>query len=834
MIQFKKILCLTPCLLLFLAAVPQARAGTFGNAGWDLLNLAFAHSQAQACSLTSATFTMLDDDQGYAWLNGNYLGGCQNMGGANPKCWKISGAVTYSFTTPSDLAMFVPAPGCNILAIKGTTIPSGVNGDSWYLVMNYSDCPSTYVQSDGVNTAVTGITAPDDGGPSCGYVCPTLPSGWNSDPAFSEAGWYGPFLSYTLQNGWDSLTNPVTSAAVPWTWGVNQFTGSAGGSFLYRQHFQLGNQSGGACAIASLPTPTPCTTCVIGPGTYTDSPTPAPPTSTFTSTATISPTSAGSPTYTATPTYTSTSTWTPTYTATSTYTATPTYTGTPTQTVTSTATQTYTATPTYTGTPTPTQSFTPTPTYTATPTFTSTPSQTVTSTATSTYTATPTFTATPTDSDTYTASPTYTATPTYTQTFITDTFTATSTSTATPSYTDSPTMSDTSTQTGTYTATATFTDTATSSSTSTDTPVQTATPTATPTETFTETDTSSATPTATPTWTDTPTSTASPTSTPTPSDTPTYTDSPTSSPTVTVSPTYTPMAPFRVKLQVFNSAGELVTTLATDMAVFAQPTGMRGSDPSFVPDLGGVGTFVISGSEVPSSWDGKSQSGQVVQSGAYEVLATITDSFGHETSFNTTLTVIRQDTTVKVEIYNSAGELVKHFAEQANGQAATSQIGPLSSKMTSETELSINWGGNSPEKWDGTNDSGQLVQSGQYLVKVTRNTSTGQTEVFSQSVTLLETPRELLDGVTIQPNPAQTTDGMVRILVPSVSNQTKVQAEVYNLAGEKVAQLTNQTQGQEIDWVLNQASPGIYLIRLKAQDSSGHQQIKTLKAALVR
>jgi hypothetical protein len=34
--------------------------------------------------------------------------------------------------------------------------------------------------------------------------------------------------------------------------------------------------------------------------------------------------------------------------------------------------------------------------------------------------------------------------------------------------------------------------------------------------------------------------------------------------------------------------------------------------------------------------------------------------------------------------------------------------------------------------------------------------------------------------------------------------------------------------------VLNQASPGIYLIRLKAQDSSGHLQAKTLKAALLR
>jgi hypothetical protein len=634
-------------------------------------------------------------------------------------------------------------------------------------------------------------------------------------------------------------TTTLTAPGGGWTWtGLNQL------NLMLSQNTNSGDSVWVSCAwlevcysgVANSPTFTPTST--ITP-TRTATPT-------DTLTYTYSPTRTDTPTYTATPTYSATSTYTATPTATWTYTATPTYTITPSSTATLTWTPTgtqsitWTSSPTFTQTSTSTPTYTATGTYTATPSYTATPTESDTDTASVTYTATGTYTATPTQSFTFTDSPTYTATPTYTQTFITDTFTATQTSTPTPTYTDSPTMSDTPTQTETGTETATPTDTSTWTPTDTDTEVDTPTSTWTPTftdtvtSTYSSTSTETATSTATQTFTVTATPSDTPTATGTPTVTLTATPSSTITPSYTVSPTYTPMAPFRVKLEVFNSAGELVNTLATDMAVFAQPTGMQGSQPSFVPDAGGVGTFTISGSNVQSSWDGTSTSGQRVQSGAYEVLATITDSFGHETEFNTTLNVIRQDTTVKVEIYNSAGELVKHFTEQANGTASTSQIGPLSSKMTSETDLLINWGGNSPEKWDGRNDSGQMVQSGQYLVKVTRNTSTGQTEVFSQSVTLLQTPRELLSGVVIQPNPAQTTDTMVKIQIPGISSQTKVQAEVYNLAGEWVAQLDNQAQGQEIDWVLNQASPGIYLIRLKAQDSTGHQQIKILKAALVR
>ena len=213
---------------------------------------------------------------------------------------------------------------------------------------------------------------------------------------------------------------------------------------------------------SATPTVTKTDTKTITPTftpTYTPTATP-----TFTFTDTYTPTYTQTFTPTATPTFTDTMTFTPTYTQTFTPTYTPTFTDTnsdtPTRTVTSTNTPTIskTITPTFTATPTFTPTYTATATFTATPTFTSTFTNTFTSTCTSTYTATATFTQTYTMTFTFTATPTFTYTKTSTMTF-TRTFTPsfTPTATATPTSTNTSTPTFTFTQTYTYTFTSTFT-----------------------------------------------------------------------------------------------------------------------------------------------------------------------------------------------------------------------------------------------------------------------------------------------------------------------------------------------------------------------------------------
>jgi len=153
---------------------------------------------------------------------------------------------------------------------------------------------------------------------------------------------------------------------------------------------------------------------------------------------------------------------------------------TPTRTFSATATQTWTPTATRTGTPTATRTWTrtatatgtPTPSWTptATPTPTVSPTEQYTRTITPTSTHSPTHTPTPTITPTRTITPTFTATPPHTRTVTptqTQTFTAspTGTHTRTPTesatYTVTPSVTPTATISATYTVTRTATVTAT-------------------------------------------------------------------------------------------------------------------------------------------------------------------------------------------------------------------------------------------------------------------------------------------------------------------------------------------------------------------------------------
>jgi hypothetical protein len=215
------------------------------------------------------------------------------------------------------------------------------------------------------------------------------------------------------------------------------------------------------------------------------------------------------------------------------------------------------------------------------------------------------------------------------------------------------------------------------------------------------------------------------------------------------------------------------------------------------------------------------------------VQAEVTDSFGKKVDYETNLSVIRQDREVKVEVYNSAGELVKHFDQSVSGTGSSTGISLDKTHLTEGQNLNINYGlGSIP--WNGTNDAGQMVQSGEYLVKVTRSTGMGQTEVFSQSVTVVNGVSNSLSTALVGPNPAQASDGKVSIyLDPSTPNTTQVRGIVYSLTGELVAQISNQGHPSRLEWMLSgREASGIYFVRLQAREASGTKTSRTLKVFL--
>jgi hypothetical protein len=638
------------------------------------------------------------------------------------------------------------------------------------------------------------------------------------------------------------------------------------------------------------PTPTFTITNTVNPSTPTFTPTRTA-TPTFTSTRTNTPTFTYTPTYTPTSTSTNTPTFTPTYTQTSTYTPSSTRSNTPTFTNTNTYTPTFTPSYTYTNSPSPSFTPTDTPTYTASSTKTATPTFTDTKTVTQTVTETNTI-----SSNTPTATPTFTDTPTNTPTF-TDTPTNTSTFTQTNTVTDTPTRTNTTsptftpTDTPTFTQTSTFTDTPTYTNTTSPTFTPTDTPTYTQTDTYTMTYTSTNTPTYTPTYTDTPvnsatdtptytaTNTASPTSTDTytMTDTPTFTYTRTDTPTFTMTdtptstytatptftPTYTftntptitptqPPFPYTILIGVYNSAGELVKTIASEPAsnLFTTVDFSVGtnSNPSsmlpgqlldiYIPNLmtpnneGAVGTLF--------TWDGTTNGQQPVASGSYYIKLQQVDTYNHVSVLIKQFSFLQEQQFVELLVYNSAGEVVydsKQYTNLAPTVVTLKLADIIPVQKSGNNNIQVIYGPALTDyiSWNGKNNDGDAVGSGTYEIKILSQTLEGTVVTASKTVVVLSEGSKYLDNIKAYPNP-YTGTGVLTFAWTSGETGI-ITIKIYNISGEMVRSLTGNLAAGTLTWDCKtgsgyNVSQGYYVAVLSATDSEGYVNYKTVKFAI--
>ena len=637
-------------------------------------------------------------------------------------------------------------------------------------------------------------------------------------------------------------------------------------------------------------TSTPTITFTATPSdtvSQTDTPTitiTATPTATVTASPTITHTATGTITFTSTPTVTLTAT--PSDTVSQTDTPTITFTATPSVTVTAENTSTDTPTVTLTSTETSTLTATATITHTSTLTATATITDTITPTATPTdtvsQTSTPTVTLTATPSATLTITVTITQTSTMTATMtITETITPTATPSNTISQTNTPTITLTSTPTATLTGTPTITITSTFTATSTNTPTNT--PTATPTNTISPTSTQTATPTITITATPTSTLTATPTSTVTGSPTMTLTNTPTatttatptvtltSTPTVTFtitltntfSPTNTPTPtatltpvplPYMMHIDIYNSAGEKVKTVAAagisdlieDVILLINGLESATINPhaeDVVIKFPGVQTSDQQGGDFAAEypWDGTSDSGQKVSNGAYYIKISIANEYGSVDTRIVDIQVLNKEEYVRINIFNTAGELVHRIEAPTLFGTAVSLGLEETALIGNKSKVIINYAPGQSIEWDGRNAEGRLVDSGLYEVQVEIKTGDNYSILASKTITIIkEGNGELLGEVRIFPNPHFVTNGPLTpvTIAWSAITQGTARIKIYNIKGELIRKFGVELNKGYIQWDLTSAggevvSGGLYICRIEAQKDTGERENRTLKLAVV-
>ena len=288
-----------------------------------------------------------------------------------------------------------------------------------------------------------------------------------------------------------------------------------------------------------------------------------------------------------------------------------------------------------------------------------------------------------------------------------------------------------------------------------------------------------------------------------------------------------------MKVRIYNSAGELVYTLPTDLGSYHPLSGVEVHGGAFVPDAGGSVTYGLLGAGNGFTWDGRNSSGQFVAGGSYSVTFDQPSFSGPDLLYTAPATVLRASSQSSLDIYNSAGELVRHYNVPV-GQASFLHMDP-SFVPQPGSALKIDWGSavGSGISWDGLDSRGQRVSSGTYLVKLTQTTAGAFSTLYSGTVIVLEAPSEPLQGLLAAPNPIRPGTGMISVRAPALGSGDALKAGLYNLAGELILQ--GAGLGPQLDMPLPPSlASGVYLLIVEAHTEQGVAGRRTLKVAVAR
>lgn len=253
-------------------------------------------------------------------------------------------------------------------------------------------------------------------------------------------------------------------------------------------------------------------------------------------------------------------------------------------------------------------------------------------------------------------------------------------------------------------------------------------------------------------------------------------------------------------LGVYNSAGERVRTVYSGSAQAG--TGSLTLVPGAwtLPDgrqsVGIDGVLTANGRV--QSWGMDNDSGQPVSGGTYTIKMTVTDSFGAQRSTTLAVAVTPPGQGATLEVYNSAGELVRSLKVDGLGGLPTDMVltggsafvaDPTAPNSGLRLDLKVG-GGTQSVLWDGMNAMGQPAASGTYVVKLSYGQVGEPSATKMLTVTLLQSPaleaQASAASARFAPNPLPPGMDGLRVYYRTTP-LGRGRLRVYNLAGELVA-----------------------------------------------
>jgi flagellar hook assembly protein FlgD len=331
---------------------------------------------------------------------------------------------------------------------------------------------------------------------------------------------------------------------------------------------------------------------------------------------------------------------------------------------------------------------------------------------------------------------------------------------------------------------------------------------------------------------------------------------------VTETPTITATEipyPFIITISAYNEAGELVRIVAQEKAsamLSSVILDVPGNSTAAMVANGNVLNIYVPGVETPLSlgmggttftWDVTNAQAQFVTPGKYYIKIEEQDEYGHINVVIKDVLVVRIEQYIELKVFNSAGELVRTIRETNKPlppAADLSAIGDLLIIEKNGAPVNIKYGTGATDyiQWDGKNEDGKVVSSGNYELQLSVKSETGAVTNAAKTVMLLREDKTFLADFSGMPSP-YTADSGVDYITFKWSCKTAgetgyVYIRVYNVAGELVAQIRTKLEASSAIWDLQAGSDGhvsrgFYAAVITAKNKDGYTDVKTTKLAII-
>jgi len=291
----------------------------------------------------------------------------------------------------------------------------------------------------------------------------------------------------------------------------------------------------------------------------------------------------------------------------------------------------------------------------------------------------------------------------------------------------------------------------------------------------------------------------------------------------------------------------MVSDMVNDVILMAN----SGPVSAFNPDESGL-TIRLPGVFIPGQegalysdfeWDGLNQSGQGIKPGLYYVKVTIKDTYGSASTVIKEVTVLRVEEYVRLNIYNSAGELVNRIeVPKADSTVLNLSVADVIFLGKEGYSIPIGYAPGKVLYWDGKNMAGRIVGSGVYEIELDIKTADGYRIIAAKSVTVF---KQASDGVMgrlkVYPNPNVIERGKPGKAVIAWENSAsgKVSIKVYNVYGEMITRITASLASGSAEWDMktssgNVISSGLYALVIEAVRDGGETEVRIEKMTIIR